>query len=45
MRIFDHVCIFHNILEKFERIKLNVDVKSGIFRERKNLEFGKMENM
>ena len=45
MRIFDQICIFHHILEKFGRMKLNVDVKSDIFRERKNLEFGKMKNM
>ena len=43
MRIFDEICISLHILEKFERMKLNVDVKSDIFRE-KNLEFGIVKN-
>ena len=44
MRIFDQICISLHILEKFERMKLNVEVQCDIFRERKNLEFGKMKN-
>ena len=44
MRIFDQICISLHILKKFESMKLNDDVKSDIFRERKNLEFGKKKN-